>query len=101
MRRIRLLVAVALITVLSLAAPAALADTPGAAVLLSSQAQAVSTGAGNQTDPHLSGSLLVFTDVQGAESSAIRYVDLADGAGGDIPHLGNRDSLPDVSGDLI
>lgn len=99
-KRIRTLVVVALIAVLSLATPAALADTPGPAVLLSSQAQPVSAGVGNQTDPHLSGSLLVFTAVGGTDSR-IRYVDLADGAGGDIPHLGNRDSLPDVSGDLV
>ncbi|MDQ4038628.1 MAG: hypothetical protein M3313_09860, partial [Actinomycetota bacterium] len=100
-RRIRPIAVLALIVaVLSLAAPAALADAPGPAVLLSWQAQAVSTGAGNQTDPHLSGSLLVFTALDQSESR-IRYVDLAGGAGGDIPNVGARDSLPDVSGDLI
>lgn len=98
-RRIRLLVVVALIAVLSLAAPAH-ADTPGPAVLLSSQAQLVSGGLGSQTDPHLSGSLLVFTALEGTDSG-IRYVDLASGAGGDISHSGVRDSLPDVSGDLV
>ncbi|CAN5646692.1 hypothetical protein BH24ACT15_BH24ACT15_37870 [soil metagenome] len=98
-RRIRLLVVVALIAVLSLAAPAH-ADTPGPAVLLSSQAQLVSGGVGSQTDPHLSGSLLVFTEFTSTDSG-IRYVDLASGAGGDIPNLGNSDQRPDVSGNLV
>jgi hypothetical protein len=55
---------------------------------------------GNQFDPHLSGSLLVFTALEDTESS-VRYVDLASGAGGDISHSGARDSLPEVSGDLV
>ena len=58
------------------------------------------TGGGNQTDPHLSGSLLAFTSIVGT-SSEIRYTDLADGSSGVIPNAGHRDSLPDVDGDHI
>jgi hypothetical protein len=78
------------------------AESPTSDGVLASEPVAVpgGTGPGNQTDPHLDGSLLVFTATD-PSSSEIRYVDLADGTAGAIPTAGHRDSLPDVSGDLI
>ena len=75
---------------------------PGPAEPLATEEQSVpdGTGTGNQTDPHLSGSLLAFTSIVGT-SSEIRYADLADGSSGVVPNGGNRDSLPDVDGDHI
>src|SRR5687768_1948194 len=72
---------------------------PGAAKPLATEEQPVAdgTGAGNQTDPHLSGSLLAFTSIVDT-SSEVRYTDLAAGSSGVIPNAGHRDSLPDVDG---
>ena len=75
---------------------------PGPAEPLATEEQPVPDGSGdgNQTDPHLSGSLLAFTSIVGT-SSEIRYADLADGSSGVVPNAGHRDSLPDVDGDHI
>ena len=66
-----------------LAGPVGVASAvdPGPAQPLATEEQPVpaGTGAGNQTDPHLSGSLLAFTSLVGT-SSEIRYADLADGS---------------------
>ena len=79
---------------------AASAVDPGPAESLTTEEQPVPDGAGtgNQTDPHLSGSLLAFTSIVGT-SSEIRYTDLADGSSGVVPNAGTRDSLPDVDVD--
>lgn len=96
-------VAVSAAVAIGLALPvgAAGAESPTSEGALATEPLAVpgGTGAGNQTDPHLSGSLLVFTATD--SYSEIRYVDLADGSAGEIPNAGHRDSLPDASGDLI
>ena len=78
------------------------ADEPGSAVLLDSEPQLIAGGPGNQVDPHLSGSLLVFT-ASGGTASEIRYVDLAAGLESPVAILnaGHRDELPDVSGSLV
>jgi hypothetical protein len=89
-----------LLPALAVGLPSAAAHTPGPAVPLATEASPVWVGEGNQTDPHLSGSLLAATELAGTESR-IRYVDLADGSGGEIPNAGHRDALPDVSGTLI
>ena len=75
---------------------------PGPAKPLATEEQPVpdGTGSGNQTDPHLSGSLLAFTSIVGT-SSEVRYTDLADGSSGAVPNAGHRDSLPDVDGDHV
>ena len=98
--RMRTAVVLGLVAGLSGGMPPALAHAPGAPVPLTSESRLIAGGAGNQTDPHVSGSLLTFTALQGTES-LIRYVDLAGGTGGDIPNAGHRDSLSDVSGDLV
>lgn len=61
---------------------------------------AVATGAGNQTDPHVSGSLVSYT----SEDSFISYADLSNGSGGAIFRPldpGSTDVLSDVSGSRI
>lgn len=73
---------------------------PGPAATLDSQSRPVAGGPGSQTDPHVSGGLVAYT-VDDSASSEIRYADLAAGTAGEIPTAGHRDSLPDVSGDLI
>ena len=98
--RIRSAVVLALVAAVSVAVPSALAHAPGAPVPLASDPAPVATGPGNQTDPHLSGDLVTWTDIGGTDSR-IRYADLAAGTTGEIPNAGNRDSLSGVSGDLI
>ena len=88
-----------------LAAPGGVASAvdPASAEPLATEEQAVpgGTGAGNQTDPHLSGSLLAFTVDRGHRvGDPVRRPGRRDPTG-TIPNGGNRDSLSDVSGDLI
>lgn len=90
----------ALVVALTVPVGAASADEPGTPSTMESDIRLVAGGPGNQTDPHLSGELLVFTESDSA-GSRIRYVDLATGTEGDVPTLGHRDSLADVAGDLI
>lgn len=77
------------------------ADDPGAAVL-ASETRLVAGGPGNQTNPHLSGGLLVFTAAE-TLTAETRYVDLAAGTESPvpIPNAGHRDEMPDVSGSLV
>jgi hypothetical protein len=98
--RIRAAVALGLVAALLGGAPAALATTPAASLPVASTSAAVATGPGNQTDPHVSGSLVTWTDISGTESR-IGYADLATGTTGFIPNAGHRDSLSGVDGDLI
>ena len=98
--RIRSAVVLGLVAVLSGGMPSALAHAPGAPVPLTSDSRLIAGGVGNQTDPHVSGSLLTWTALDGT-NSRVRYVDLADGSGGEIPVAGHRDSLSDASGDLV
>ncbi|CAN5759358.1 hypothetical protein BH23CHL2_BH23CHL2_06830 [soil metagenome] len=59
----------------------------------------VDDGSGNETDPHISGSLVTYTS-ENDFYLEIRYRDLMSGAGGVIPGEG-RDRLADISGDTI
>lgn len=59
----------------------------------------VDDGPGNQTDPHISGSLVTYTS-ENDFYLEIRYRDLITGAGGVIPGEGH-DRLADISGDTI
>lgn len=99
-RRGRSAVVLGLVAVMSGVMPAALAVGPGDPVPLTSESRLVSGGAGNQTDPHVSGSLVTWTDISGTQSR-IGYADLAAGTTGFIPNAGHRDSLSDVDGDLV
>lgn len=60
----------------------------------------VDTGSGDQTDPHLDGTLVSYTSEEGG-GSVIRWRDLATGAAGQIPNAGEFDYLSSVSGRRI
>lgn len=99
-RRGRVLAVIGALGIVVGAVPPALAESPASTGSLDSDSAVVAGGEGNQTDPHLSGSLVAYTD-SGSANSEIRYVDLAGGTSGVVPNAGHRDSLPDVDGDLI
>lgn len=88
--------ALALVMVLALGGPAALATT---AAPVDGTAITVDDGPGNQVDPHISGTLVTYTSLSGGHSE-IRYRDLASDAAGTIPGLG-QDLLADVSDGTI
>lgn len=70
-------------------------------VLIGPAPQIVRGGVGNQTDPHVSGSVVSYTALEGT-SSEIRYQDLTDPSTDvAIPNGGHRDSLSDVSGEVL
>jgi HYR domain len=100
----RLVAMVPVVVVLASAAPpgVAAAQVPDSTSSVAVEEESVpgGTGPGNQTDPHIDGDLLAFT-ASDSVGSEIRYVDLADGSPGTIDNGGHRDSLPDVSGDLV
>lgn len=100
-RRMRAAVVLALAGGMSMTMllPAGAVD-PGPAVPLTTETTPVATGPDSQTDPHLSGSLLTWTDLADG-GSQIRYTDLAAGSSGAIPNVDSRDSLSDVAGDLV
>lgn len=92
---------------MAVAAVAALiGPTPGPASALTAAPSPASTtvtvrsGPDNQTDPHVSGSLVSYTNFRGS-TGEIRYQDLATGADAAIPNGGHRDELSDVSGTTI
>jgi len=61
---------------------------------------AVNIGPGDQTDPHVSGDLAVYTNATGG-SSSVHYVDFTTGTDSVVPETGFIDSLPDVNGGRI
>ena len=63
----------------------------------------VATGSGNQTGPHVSGSVTSYTDRQSGTNVTIKYVDLtAPGPGTQVPQEpGYVDQLSDVSNGVI
>lgn len=62
---------------------------------------AVNNGPGDQTDPHVDGSWVTYTNQSSPGSSEIRYHDLVTGLDQAIPTQGGYDSLADVSGDTV
>lgn len=60
----------------------------------------VHTGPGNQSDPHVSGTLIAYTHAEGG-ASEIRFHDLEDGSNQAIPNFGAFDSLSDIWNDQI
>jgi Tol biopolymer transport system component len=90
--------ALAGLAVAALPAPAALATTTGTTPPLSTVT--VNNGPGDQSDPHLSGSLVTYTSALSGDSE-IRYHDLADATDAAIPTNGGLDFLPDVSGTTV
>ena len=62
----------------------------------------INNGPGDQTDPHVSGSIAVYTDLNPG-SGVVRYFNFATGVDLPIPNpiLGAADTLPGVSGNRI
>jgi Tol biopolymer transport system component len=82
------------------AAATGLAIVPG--TLPTTTQRTIDNGAGNQTDPHVSGDLAAYTsDVAGTTQTQIRYFDFATGTATGIANDGNVDFLSDVSGTSI
>ncbi|QRK05563.1 hypothetical protein JQX13_36205 [Archangium violaceum] len=61
----------------------------------------VNEGPGDQTDPHVSGSLVAYTNQLSLSSSEIRYHDLASGRDQAIPTEGGYDAISDISGEVV
>ncbi|NMO14075.1 hypothetical protein HPC49_07600 [Pyxidicoccus fallax] len=62
--------------------------------------RAVNTGPGDQTDPHVSGPLVAYTN-EARGTSEIRYHDLRTGTDAAIPNNGAFDFVSDVSGNTV
>jgi hypothetical protein len=60
----------------------------------------INNGPGDQTDPHVSGDLAVYTNSTGA-TSTIHYFDFATGSDSVVPNAGEFDLLSDVNGGRI
>ena len=87
------------LALLAASAGSALAVTPIVAPLPPGTTTIVNAGNGDQLDPHVSGSIVSYTNVPGAE---IRYYDFTTGLDTAISHGGAvEDSLSDVSGSRI
>lgn len=93
--------AVAALTTLAIAAGTAAADEPASVIEPDAEPQLVSGGPGNQTDPHVSGSVVSYTASDSAFGE-IRHQDLTDPSTDvAVPNDGQRDSLSDVSGSMV
>ncbi|MBX5480320.1 MAG: hypothetical protein IRZ16_00505 [Myxococcaceae bacterium] len=60
----------------------------------------VNNGPGMQTDPHISGNLIAYTEANNTPNE-IHYYNLATGIDTTIPSTGDRDYLSDISGTRI
>jgi hypothetical protein len=72
------------------------AQTPA----ISGSMQAVNAGPGDQSDPHVSGSLVAYTSVEDGRS-LIRHHQLVTGSDAAIPNDGTTDLLSDVGGSTV
>jgi len=88
------------LSMLAVAPSPAAAEVAPAPVLVAASPVLVSGGPDNQTDPHISGTLVTYTNA-GSASSEIRYHDLATGQDAAISTDGHRDSLSDVDGSTV
>ncbi|GHG84474.1 MYXO-CTERM sorting domain-containing protein [Comamonas sp. JC664] len=79
--------------------PLALASTP-APRTLTGTLHVVAGGPGDQTDPHVSGPWVAYTN-ESRGTSEIRYHDLRTGADAAIPNEGAFDFVSDISGSTI
>lgn len=61
----------------------------------------VNEGPGDQTEPHVSGSLVAYTNQSSLGSSEIRYHDLSSGLDQAIPNEGGYDAISDISGEVV
>jgi hypothetical protein len=60
----------------------------------------INSGPGDQTDPHVSGDLAVYTDIPGS-TSTIRYYNFVSASDQAVPNGGEIDFLSDVNGSKI
>jgi hypothetical protein len=105
-RRLAFVIVTAQLVLVATALPAS-GSEPATALVLAPEPILVAGGAGTQTEPHVSGSLVSFTN-QGSTTSEIRYRDVAGtspsaGIDNSSPTGGTayRDSISDVSGSVI
>src|SRR5688572_26337141 len=99
MRR-RSAITVILATALLAAFPAtAFGTDPSTPIPVTGTTELVHGGPGNQTDPHISGSLVSYSNL--TSSREIRYHDLATGLNSAIPQGDHQDTLSDLSGATI
>ncbi|HLM47962.1 MAG TPA: hypothetical protein VK458_29130 [Myxococcaceae bacterium] len=88
-----------LIPLASLIPTLALALSPGAP--LRGDSLVVNNGPGDQTEPHVSGPRVAYTNQLSLGSSEIRYHDLGTGEDQAIPNEGGYDSIADINGDTV
>src|SRR3954467_13876404 len=79
---------------------AALSLTSLAAFASMPAAFPIDDNAGDQTDPHVSGARVAYTD-HGGIVPIIRYYDLNTGTGNAVPGSGMGDNLSDISGNTV
>jgi hypothetical protein len=79
----------------------ALAFAQNAGFPLRGKSLVVNNGPGDQTDPHVSGPVVAYTNQLSLSSSEIRVHDLITGEDQAIPTEGGYDSISDVSGDTV
>ena len=73
---------------------------PPAPILVAGTTELIHGGPSSQTDPHVSGSRVSYTNRVAASDTTIRYHDLATGANNAVPG-GSLDQLSDVFGSTI
>ncbi len=78
----------------------ALGADPPAPITPATTTELVHGGPGSQTDPHISGSLVSYTNRVSASDTTVRYHDLTTGANNAVPG-GTLDQLSDVFGSTI
>ncbi|HEX8818281.1 MAG TPA: hypothetical protein VF794_00010 [Archangium sp.] len=88
-----------LISLASLLPTLALAQSAG--LPLRGDSLVVNNGPGDQTDPHVSGPRVAYTNQLSLSSSEIRYHDLLTGEDLPIPSEGGYDSIADINGDTV
>jgi Tol biopolymer transport system component len=88
------------LTTLACLVPAlALAQNVGAPLL--GKSLVVNNGPGDQTEPHVSGPRMAYTNQLGLGGSEIRYHEFLTGEDWPIPNEGGYDAVSDISGDTV
>ncbi len=82
--------------VVSCLSAAAVAVTPNSGPPVTASQTTINNGPGNQTDPHVSGSLAAYTADTSGGLTQIRYYDFTSGADTAIPNGGALDFLSDI-----
>jgi Tol biopolymer transport system component len=79
----------------------ALAPGQAAGAALHGRSLVINNAPGDQTEPHVSGPVVAYTQRSSISSSEIRYHDVLTGADKAIPNEGGYDSSSDVSGGTV